>query len=158
MGRKQKKRKLTPRAKAKKDAWDMFSLYIRLKHADKNGDVTCITCGKVANYKKMQASHLVPGRTERILFDERGVYPCCYRCNCVLSGNLLNYMKYLEETLGVKKAIALREELQKNAKIPLKRTIADYQELIELYKDKIKTLIKKKKFNFKIKGFSIKKV
>lgn len=136
-----KKSRKEGRVKFLKDkAWRLFSKYIRLKYADKSGKVRCVTCGKVDDWKNMQAAHLVQGRGNAILFDERGVYPCCYRCNVLLGGNLLAYMQFLERKLGVKKALRLRDELLRKSKQPKKITQGEYLTLIEELEEKISKL------------------
>ena len=111
-----KKPKKVSLSKLKKKAWAFCSEYIRRKYANKKGIVKCITCGVTSHWKYMHASHLVPGRTNGILFDERGIYPACVRCNIFKSGNLHSYMQFLEKKLGIKAARDLRDELIINGK------------------------------------------
>ena len=91
----------------------------------------------------MQASHLVQGRSNSILFDERGIYPCCKACNIYKAGNLLYYMKFLEKKLGVKKALKLRDELLEKAGKPFEITVEDYQRMEKKYKKKADKLLEK---------------
>ena len=121
----------------KNKCWKLCSEHIRRKYADKNGLVQCITCGKISHWKSMQASHLVAGRGNSILFDERGIYPACMRCNVFKGGNILMYMKFLENKLGVEKAVELRDELIMKSRIPLKRTVEDYEKLIIYFTQKL---------------------
>lgn len=125
----------------KNKAWKLCSEYTRRKYADKNGLVKCITCGTIGHWRTMQASHLVAGRGNSILFDERGIYPACMRCNIFKGGNLLMYMKFLENKLGVKEAIGLRDELIMKSRIPLKRTAEDYGRLILYFKKKLEKYV-----------------
>jgi hypothetical protein len=120
----------------KKKAWAEFSRYIRLKYSTADGYCRCVTCGAIMHWKSAQASHFVPGRSNAILFDERGVYPACYACNVCKHGNIHNYMIFLERRLGVDVARALRDELLQNAKNPLKRTAEDLIQIREEYKKK----------------------
>lgn len=136
-----KRGKKTPLAKLKAKAWTLCSEYTRRRYADRNGLVKCITCGKIGFWKDFQASHLVAGRGNSILFDTRGIYPACKACNIFKGGNILAYMKFLENKLGVKKAIVLRDELIVKSKIPLKRNAEDYKKLILFFKRKIGRLI-----------------
>ena len=124
---------------AKKKAWDTFSKWVRLSNADSDGYVWCY-CGKKIHWKESHASHLIPGRGNAILFDERGVYPSCMQCNIFKAGNLLEYMKFLERKLGVAEAIKLRDELLIQSKQIKKMRIADYNDITEIYKEKIKNL------------------
>lgn len=131
--------KKSKKALAKDKAWKAFSLYIRAKQA-LNGYNSCVTCGRRYPIKQLQAGHLVSGRTNSILFDERGVYPQCYRCNIPLDGNTLYYMKFLENKLGVKKALALRDELLIQRNITKKFTLEDLVDIKECYTKKYKEL------------------
>lgn len=124
---------------AKKKAWDTFSKWIRLSNSDGAGYVQCY-CGKKIHWPESHASHLIPGRGNAILFDERGVYPSCMQCNIFKAGNLLEYMRFLERKLGVPEAIKLRDELLIQSKKIKKMRIADYNEITEIYKEKIKNL------------------
>lgn len=66
----------------------IFSHYIRYRD-----DNTCITCGKKDEHKKMQNGHLF---SRSYLFLRYNIMNCncqCYRCNCILHGNNLEYRK-----------------------------------------------------------------
>jgi len=43
----------------KKEADKVFSRYIRRKYADKNGNVSCITCGVTKHWKEMDCGHYI---------------------------------------------------------------------------------------------------
>lgn len=82
--------------KAKKKAWEQFSIYIRLKYANSSGIVQCVTCGIRKHYKdNMQAGHFIPGRGNAVLYDERLVYPQCFGCNYGKSGNYIPYERFM---------------------------------------------------------------
>ncbi len=120
-------------SKLKKKAWSAFSKYIRLMYADQYGNVTCVTCGTKKHYKEMQAGHLVPGRRNSILFDERGVYPQCYRCNICLNGNLLNYLDFMESRHGAREARKIIKDLKYKSRT----------ESVSFTADELKEMIKK---------------
>jgi len=65
--------------------WKNFSRYIRLRDAiNTTGTMTharCITCGAMLPIEDLQAGHMIPGRTNGILFDETMVFAQCYACN-----------------------------------------------------------------------------
>lgn len=65
--------------------WGNFSRYIRLRDAiATTGTMTharCITCGAVLPVEEMDAGHMIPGRTNGILFDEAIVFAQCTDCN-----------------------------------------------------------------------------
>jgi len=126
----------------KKKAWNAFSLYIRAKYADSNGDVKCVTCGHVAKWKGdgMQAGHYVNSRCNSVLLNEDIVYPQCVKCNIYKHGNqnMYNFFMLKKHT---KKKLEEFENLKYKKKI-----IKEYEwkELAEMYKEKTNYLIQEK--------------
>jgi len=59
----------------------LFSKYILHKNADRDGYVTCITCGKRAPIAQMDAGHFIGRRIQVLRYDERNVHPQCRYCN-----------------------------------------------------------------------------
>jgi hypothetical protein len=90
-----------------------------------DGYCTCVTCGVRKPWKEMQAGHFIDGRNNAILFDELGVYPQCYACNCMKSGNKVEYFRFMQEQVGDK----IIDELRKKAKQQRKFT---EEELIDM--------------------------
>jgi len=89
----------SPEKKMKEKAWKEFSKWIRRRDLCRsdNGYQPCITCGTVKHYKELQAGHFIAGRTNAILFDERGVHAQCYGCNVGRYGNSVEYFIYMEK-------------------------------------------------------------
>lgn len=81
------------------NCWKLFSKYIRLKDADENGYIKCVTCGNIQHYTKMHAGHYIHNK-KAIYFDERNVNPQDIRCNHFLNGNLAKYHEYMLKTYG----------------------------------------------------------
>lgn len=48
----------------------------------------------------MQAGHFLPGRSDAVLFDDRGVNAQCYRCNILLQGAWPAYYRKMQEMYG----------------------------------------------------------
>ena len=124
----------------KKQAWKLCSEYIRRHSADPHGYNVCVCCGVKKHWKELHASHLVPGRRLGILFDERGIFPCCYSCNVMKSGNYREFDAYIDKILGVEYRLKLVEELRRNSKRPTKFNSGTFEVLIEGYKHKLKQL------------------
>lgn len=120
-------------SRLKKKAWDLFSQYVRRERADYDGNVSCVACGARKHWKQMQASHLVAGRRLGILFDKRGVFPCCVGCNVFKGGNYREYDAFMDEQFGRTYRIELVEELRRLSKQPTKWTRDQFQEVIETY-------------------------
>ena len=131
----------TPRAKAKakakEKAWRIFSKYIRLKYADRNGYVKCVTCGKRDHYKNLHAGHFIDGRNNSILFNERLVFPQCFHCNSklmgCLAGNKVSYTLFMLKRYS-KKQIEEFESMKFQTK---KMGISDFKDIEEKYLDKL---------------------
>lgn len=121
----------------KAKATAVFSQYIRRRAADKDGNVECITCGKVYHWKKMHAGHYVDGRNNTVLFDEGLTHPQCFKCNMkrpgCLSGNKIKYTIFMMNTYNLSKwEIDALDDLKFETK---DMTISDYQEIIAKYSD-----------------------
>lgn len=128
-------------SKAKKEAWDAFSRYIRtrdchnyaLEHPESNTspEAACITCGRVYPLKSLQAGHFIAGRKTAQLFDEIAVNSQCYGCNVPRKGAGVEYWLYMEQRYGrveIDRIIAQKRQT-------LKLSIQDYQEIEKKYKD-----------------------
>lgn len=124
---------------AKKKAWELFSRYIRLKNADKDGNAKCVTCGKVDSYKKIHAGHAISGRGGRVLFDEKIVRCQCFYCNIMKNGRYDDFIYFLTE---IEKSMTIEEywEIKKESKLPCKLSLQDYVEVQDEYKRKLKEL------------------
>lgn len=118
-----------------KDTLDsLTSLYVRLRASDWQGNATCITCGKVAHYKTLQAGHYVSRSNYSVRYDLRNIHVQCFKCNMKFGGckggNLVQYTKYLLNTYGekwLKELIADGEKIKQWTPEELKNLIADFK-------------------------------
>lgn len=133
-------RKSKSLATYKKRLWAIFSKYIRLKNADIDGMVECVTCGAFRHYTEIHAGHYHP-RTDGLatFFDERNVHPQCPGCNVFRRGNLTRYAIFLRETYGE----AILEELDKLRRETRQIKAPEYMELIQTYEKKLSGLADK---------------
>lgn len=131
--------------KQKKKTWKAFSAYIRTRdclaymkeHPELNELMgECITCKRVYEYKKLQAGHFVSGRTNAVLFDERGVHAQCYGCNVGKSGEAIKYYPIMLERYGQ----SVVDELINQRNQSVKFTVENLKELELLYKNKLNDL------------------
>lgn len=133
------KKKLKKKSKSlgqlKREFDTVFSKYIRLKYS-KNGMVQCVTCGKWAKIKAMQAGHYISRTYLSTRFDERNVHPQCMSCNVFKKGNLDEYAIWLIGTYGE----GILEELNKKKWETRRYTRFEYEMFVKIYKDKIKKL------------------
>ena len=137
------KRGKTPLAKAKKKAWDTFSIYVRTRDALKTTGtknyLLCITCDK--EYPAFgrgcaQAGHFIPGRGNAVLIDERFVNGQCYNCNINLKGNWIVYEQKMIKMWGKEEV----EKVKKAAKQTITRTSDEWLEIELTYKELLNNL------------------
>jgi len=141
-----KKKKKIKRAKYK--VWKVLSAYIRIKYADKDGYVTCYTCGKKMYWKKMQAGHAIPGRANDILYDEEIIRPQCRRCNIMQQGNLHIFaVKIMEEKnkQGIDGLKWFKSKIYNRHSVNY--SLKELHELIEKYKNLLVKEVKKRNIN-----------
>jgi hypothetical protein len=125
-------------SKLKKEAWEQFSKYIRLRDClvtmGSKEQGRCFTCGKVYPFKSLQAGHFIDGRNASVLFDEDLVHAQCVGCNIYKSGNKDEYTPKMIELYGLEK---VQEFWQKKNQVHQWR-----QEELEQIKNEYKELYK----------------
>lgn len=109
----------------------VFSEYIRRRYT-KNEIATCVTCGKEDYWKKLQAGHFMSRKHYATRWNEENVEVQCMACNVFRAGEQYKFSKYL----GQDKADELLTKSRETVKFP----DWEIQEMIELYKNKIKDL------------------
>jgi DNA-directed RNA polymerase subunit N (RpoN/RPB10) len=118
------------------DLWKLFSKFIRSKNADWKGQVACFTCGKIDDFRAMDAGHYLAKATTNsyLKFYEKNVNPQCVKCNRWLNGNYAVYKVKLIEKYGE----SIIPELNSlRSKPPL--TITDYKQKIKYYSQWLKS-------------------
>ena len=75
------------------DKW--FSVYIRLRDADDNGNCRCCSCTKEGFWKEMDAGHFIPRQNKSTRYHEKNVFAQCRKCNRFYNGNPAGYAKFL---------------------------------------------------------------
>ena len=127
------KKKLT-RSKLVKKLDNIFSQYIRLSNS-KNGNCTCVTCGKVGDWKNggMQAGHFQSRKHYSTRWDERNVKPQCVGCNMFKAGEQYKFSLYLGGKLS--------EELLQKSRETVKFADVDLIEMADYYSNKVKLLL-----------------
>ena len=81
----------------------------------------------------MQAGHLVSGRTNGVLFDERGIFPQCYACNVCRQGMGAEYTVFVIENYGQD----VVDDLIKKRREAVTFTREQLHEMMEEYKERI---------------------
>ncbi len=111
------KKKSKTIAQLVEESAEAMQLYVRVKAADFQGNVTCFTCGKVRHYKdSMQGGHF-RGRkwlATKLMEENRQVQ--CNYCNGPLRGNMIQFTLAMIEKYGrdfVDKLERLKHESKK---------------------------------------------
>ena len=107
---------LPTKKKAKAKAWRAFSKYVRLRDCIATTGTTeegvCYTCGKAFPIGKLQAGHLVHGRTNNILFDEEYVKAQCFQCNIPRQGEQAKFFIHAVEEYSERHECSLEEAFE----------------------------------------------
>ena len=114
----------------------IFSEYIRMRYADANGIVRCVTCGKPDHWKFMDCGHFIPRGNHSVRWDEINCAPQCKICNQLEGGRTEKFQDYLIEQYGAEAV----EMLIGRGHSPLKLFDWEIQAMIEYYTNKVKKL------------------
>lgn len=132
-----KRKKPSEKIRSQKRAADeAFSKYIRLKEADENGYVKCVTCGKVDHWKNMDAGHYITRAYTSTRFEENNVWPQCRKDNRFLNGRADDMERHIKEVCGEEEVERLRWLKHQ----PCKQTAQQYGALAKYYREKVKNL------------------
>lgn len=110
----------------------VFNRYIRLRDKDQ----TCISCDKDLTDKYDAGHYYSCGAYPALRFEELNTHGQCVRCNQHLHGNITEYCIRLVRRIGSSNFY----HLQEIRNVPKNYSIPELQELIKLYKQKIKDL------------------
>ena len=117
-------------AQLKKDAWKVFSIWVRKNNADWRGYVECVTCGKkfIWNSGMIHAGHWIHDKLD---YDPRNVHPQCRNCNYKYNKNANTaYAIYMALTYGPKEMDRLRKYAYKKGNLYTRKEL---EEVIETY-------------------------
>ena len=112
-------------------AWDLQSEYIRRIERG-----ICYTCGKMDDWKEMDAGHCVHGNS--VDFADFNIHCQCSRCNRWLHGNPEIYIGKVIKNYGLKEYEKILKQKQNGHKFKVKeleQIILKYRELLKLLKN-----------------------
>ena len=119
--------------KTKKKKLDkVFSKFIRLRDS-KDGIGSCITCGRIKEWKYMDCGHYIKRQHLATRWDEKNCNLQCKHCNAFEQGANERYKVAIDEKWG--KGTADMLEIKKHNRV--KMTEAEYDLLIKYYEDQI---------------------
>lgn len=96
----QKVTKVKTVARLKKDLWDIFSEFIRLRDADNNGYARCFTCGAIRYWRDGDCGHGIPRQHQSTLFNEQNNHFQCKPCNGFQGGKREEYKAEMNRRYG----------------------------------------------------------
>jgi len=96
----------------------------------------CNTCGKDVSYSAANACHFQSRRYNNTRYDEMNVVLGCVGCNCWGAGEQYKFAKWLDEEHGEGTADMLEEK----ARVIKQWKTFELEELIEVYKNKVKNI------------------
>lgn len=116
----------------------LFSEYIRRRNANHAGLVSCFTCGKQDEWKRMDAGHFMSRKHYATRWDEENVQVQCKGCNIFRSGEQYMFGLQLDRKYGPGKA----EELMQKSRGLIKLSNDDLEALGKLYATRLHKLDK----------------
>lgn len=134
--RKPKKLKKKTTSQLKKELDKLFSQYIRLKYADKNGKASCFTCDRSFPWKETDCGHFVSRQHLATRFDERNVRVQCKGCNLFGGGRVAIFATRLEDESKGLVQILYRKAQEITKDFPYKEKIEEYKEKLKEYESK----------------------
>jgi len=135
-----KKIKTKSRSQLVKELDQIFSRYIRLRDADKNGICSCITCSAKVHWKNIQCWHFLTRGNYKYRWSENNCFAQCMPCNIYKSWNYISYTLVMIWKYGEKKVRDMQED-----KELVKISTPEIREMIEKYKYEVELLMKIKK-------------
>ncbi|HEC66086.1 MAG TPA: hypothetical protein ENI23_12400 [bacterium] len=116
----------------KRKADKIFSEWVRSSNADWRGKVNCFTCGEIFRWQDVDAGHFITRKENTTRYDPENVKPQCRYCNRFREGAKAEFaLKLGTETV---EKLVLKSRAVKQFKI------AELEEFISEYKDKLKKL------------------
>lgn len=132
--------KQVSKTKAKKRAYEAFSIYMRTYWTTK-GMCNCYTCGRDLVLKgkpgqRVMVGHWVEGHTNMTYINEAYVRPQCYYCNIMMGGMQGTFRDKIRKELGDKEVDKLLIESKKTIEISAR----EYLDKASYYKIKLQEL------------------
>ena len=128
---KRKNRPKKPKITLLKQAQVLFNNFIKERDRNKEGDWTCISCGK-KTIKPNASYYASIFRYLHLRFNEDNVHVSCIRCNKWGEGNLIGFRKGLIKKIGIKKVEQLEKQAL-NETLTKKFTESDIKTIKTLY-------------------------
>lgn len=113
--------------------WPIFSLFIRFRDTDKNGNGQCFTCKLPRHYTKLDCGHGAGRQHKGTKYNEKNNHGQCKRCNGFEGGRQDLYAKEVDKLYGA----GTWDLMQAASRQVTKMTKFEYDLLTDLYYDKV---------------------
>ena len=120
----------------------VFSEFIRLRDADDQGYVSCITCGAIHYWKDVDCGHFISRARQATRYDPMNCKPQCKKCNRFRAGEHDIYEERLIEMYGEESV----KELKQKARLGGGYDAYLLQQMIIEYREKVKRLKSEKNY------------
>jgi len=132
----QQRVKTTDRQKAIQKLDAAFSEYIRLRNADANGNVKCITCGDQHHWRDVDCGHFVKRGNNAVRWNLQNCGEQCRLCNSTFDGREDLHAEYIDRTYGEGTA----EKLRRMGKEDEKFTVPELESMCDELRKEIREL------------------
>lgn len=126
----------------------VFSLYVRLRDTDKDGNGYCCTSGEWKEWSSLQCGHCFSRRFMSTRWHPKNCHAQSVRDNVILHGEQYKHTLYIDNKYGKGSA----EKLYKESQEIKKWTSFELKELVDYYTAEVRELIKTKDFEVNFKG------
>ena len=126
-------KKKLPLSSLEKKLDKVFSIFIRRRHADEGGTVSCVTCHRLMFWKECHAGHFIKRQHRATRWRPTNVHPQCAGCNTYRGGQQDEYAKFIVQTYGLAEFNDLMEAKHRVCKF----TRADLEEMISKYQAEV---------------------
>ena len=109
----------------------VFSIFIRMRDSNEDGDALCFTCGKADKWVNMDNGHYISRAHRSTRWNELNCHIQCKRCNIFMHGNYPSYALNLTRVFGA----GVLEELSALKNITTRFTASDLEEMIAKYRE-----------------------
>jgi hypothetical protein len=120
--------------------WKWFSIYIRVRDSDDNGNATCFTCGRVKKWKEGDCGHGIGRQHKSTKYNEMNNHFQCKKCNGFEEGRKDEYARKVDEIYGP----GTWDKLLLASKQACKRGKVEIETMTEYYKKEAMRIAKLK--------------
>ena len=133
------KKKRKSLAAVVEDCAVLLQKLVRLKAADSNGYVKCVTCPDVDHWKNMQGGHFISRNHTATKLMEENIHPQCKGCNAFRMKDslcVLTYEEYMIDMYGHDEVEAMKQA----ARLPYKHDRVQLEAWIPELREQIREL------------------